>query len=145
MYFVDQQKIEELLVYLDNQLELFEKTQVWVTPIEKAGLERIAQMVIESVLDVGNAMIDGFIMRDPGSYEDIVDILMDEKVITNEMGESLKIIISFRKELVQGYTDIQHDKLEKAYREQLGLLKQYSPKVKEYIKNELGPVSAFKN
>ena len=34
------------------------------------------------MMDVGNLMIDGFIMRDPGSYEDIIDILIDEKVIT---------------------------------------------------------------
>ena len=30
-------------------------------------------------------MIDGFIMRDPGGYEDIIDIMEDEKVITKEM------------------------------------------------------------
>ena len=30
-------------------------------------------------------MIDGFIMRDPGSYEDIIDIMEDERVITTEM------------------------------------------------------------
>ena len=46
------------------------------------ALERMVQISIDSVLDVGNAMIDGFIMRDPGSYEDIIDILLDEKVIT---------------------------------------------------------------
>ena len=38
--------------------------------------------VIESIIDVGNTMIDGFIMRDPGGYEDIIDIMEDEKVIT---------------------------------------------------------------
>ena len=35
---------------------------------------------MESMMDVGNLMIDGFIMRDPGSYEDIIDILVDEKL-----------------------------------------------------------------
>lgn len=29
-------------------------------------------------------MIDGFIMRDPGSYEDIIDILVDERVIPKD-------------------------------------------------------------
>lgn len=42
------------------------------------------------MLDVGNAVIDGFIMRDPGSYEDIIDILQDEKVISEEKAMQFK-------------------------------------------------------
>ena len=54
-------------------------------------------MTIEAILDVGNSMIDGFIMRDPGSYDDIIDIMEDEKVITEEMSTSIKRIIGFQK------------------------------------------------
>ncbi len=57
------------------------------------ALERIAHVIIESIIDVGNSMIDGFIMRDPGSYEDIIDIMEDEKVITAEMADPLKHVI----------------------------------------------------
>ncbi|MFD2444495.1 DUF86 domain-containing protein [Bacillus sp. CGMCC 1.16607] len=145
MYFVDQLKIEHTLQYLENQLDLFQSLKEWKTPLEKAALERITHMIIESILDVGNAMIDGFIMRDPGSYEDIVDILMDEKVVTNEMGISLKAIISLRKMLVQNYTEISHDEVMTAFNQHMVTLRSFSPKVKEYLKNELGPVSAFKN
>ena len=42
-------------------------------------------------------MIDGFIMRDPGSYEDIIDIMEDEKVITSEMSDPLKRVIESEK------------------------------------------------
>ena len=80
MYFVDREKIERTLQYLEKQIHLFRVQQEWTTPIEKAALERVSQMMIESVLDVGNSMIDGFIMRDPGSYEDIIDILSDDTV-----------------------------------------------------------------
>jgi uncharacterized protein YutE (UPF0331/DUF86 family) len=145
MYFVDREKIEHTLSYLDNQINLLQSVSEWKTPLELAALERISQMIIESILDVGNSMIDGFIMRDPGSYEDIVDILMDEKVVTNEMGIDLKSIISFRKNLVQNYTDIQHNQVLEAYQLHMESLTQFSFKVKEYLKNELGPVTAFKN
>ena len=53
------------------------------------------------MLDVGNSMIDGFIMRDPGSYDDIIDILEDEKVITTEMSESYKRVVPLRKNFQQ--------------------------------------------
>lgn len=81
MYFVDRGKIEETLTFMEAKLSAFAEQSQWKTAIEQAALERIAHTVIESMLDVGNTMIDGFIMRDPGSYEDIIDILEDEQVI----------------------------------------------------------------
>ena len=69
--------------------------------------------MIDCVLDVGNAMIDGFIMRDPGSYEDIIDILMDERVISTEDGQGMKEIILLRKMLTQDYIQMNHDELYK--------------------------------
>lgn len=145
MYFVDREKIEIILTYLEKQIELFEQTTAWTTPLEKAALERIPHIMIEAVLDVGNDIIDGFIMRDPGSYEDIIDILTDEKVVTDQVSQGLKNVIPYRKILVQHYTEINHDQLQKDFSENLGLLREFAPLVRSYLQNELGPVSAFKN
>ena len=144
LYFVDRDKIEETLLYYENRIRLFEEHQDWNSSIEKAALERILHMIIESFLDVGNSMIDGFIMRDPGSYEDIIDILEDERVITTEMSGSFKNIVSLRKNLQQYYTVVDHQTLLKAFQQELGYLKLFAPKVREYLVNELGPVTAFK-
>ncbi|WP_338449289.1 DUF86 domain-containing protein [Niallia oryzisoli] len=144
MYFVDRNKIEETLNYLEGLIGLLEEKKEWETAVEKAGLERILHMILESILDVGNGLIDGFIMRDPGSYDDIIDILEDEKVITKEMCESYKKVISYRKNLQQQYTNINHRELLEGFQRQLIPLKQFAPKVQEYMENELGPVTAFK-
>lgn len=144
MYFVDREKIEKTLTYMENQILLFELKNEWGTDIEKGALERIAQTIIESILDTGNAMIDGFIMRDPGSYEDIIDILTDEKVITEDMSISLKSVIQFRKMLVQQYIEVNHNQVKSMLNEEMAALKQFSPRVRDYLTNELGPVSAFK-
>jgi uncharacterized protein YutE (UPF0331/DUF86 family) len=145
MYFVDRDKIEETLVYLEERLRLFSAHQSWNTPLEKAALERLTQMMIDSILDVGNAMIDGFIMRDPGSYEDIIEILTDEKVINADMGKSLKHLISYRKVLVQDYTNINHEELFEQFTKHSSEIGLFAVNVRDYIANELGPVSAFKN
>lgn len=145
MYFVDRELIERNLAYLENHLMLLGSNQKWSTPVELAALERISHMIIESVLDVGNSIIDGFIMRDPGSYEDIVDILMDESVVTSEMGIALKEIVSLRKPLVQNYLDINHTQIQNLFALHMTSLKEFSGKVREYLKNELGHVTAFKN
>ena len=145
MYFVDREKIEATLIYLEELIHLFSLQKNWSSSLEKAALERLNHMMIESVLDVGNAMIDGFIMRDPGSYEDIIDILVDEKVITAVTGESLKILIHYRKKLVQDYISIDHIELKELFSAYLHELVTFAANVREYLANELGPVSAFKN
>lgn len=145
MYFVDREKIEETLVYLEKLIDLFSKQEGWSTPIEEAALERITHIMLEAVLDVGNAMIDGFIMRDPGSYEDIIDILMDEKVVSGETGRVLKHLISYRKVLVQSYTKVNHLELHKEFAANLETLSTFAGNVRDYLVNELGPVSAFRN
>ena len=69
-------------------------------------LNDLTHVVIESIIDVGNSMIDGFIMRDPGSYEDIIDIMEDERVITPEMADPLKQVIELRKMIVREFTKV---------------------------------------
>lgn len=145
MYFVDREKISAILNFLEKQIALFEETKNWETPIEKSALERIPHTMIEAILDVGNDIIDGFIMRDPGSYEDIIDILLDEKVITDEISLGLKKIVIYRKILVQQYSEIDHAQLLQDVTENLPVIKQFAPSVRIYIQNELGPVSAFRN
>jgi len=144
MYFVDRDSIEETLIYLDKQIELFKNQRQWNTEIEKAALERLTHTMLEAILDVGNMMIDGFIMRDPGSYEDIIDILDDEKVITKEMHDCLVQLIQYRKMTVQQYTRVEHEALNQAFVQAISVLKSFSPRVRDYLTNELGPVSAFK-
>ena len=80
MYFVDRKKLEATLHYMDKLIHILELDRPNSIK-EKLCLERAVHVFIESTLDVGNMMIDGFIMRDPGSYHDIIDILLDEKVL----------------------------------------------------------------
>jgi len=144
MYFVDRNKITEQLNYMDELLEVYEKQSSWTTTaLEKLAFERIVQVVIESMIDVGNSMIDGFIMRDPGSYEDIVDIMDDEEVITDEMVEPIKAVVAMRKALVSSFTTLDYEEMDGQMKKSLPALKEWSTRVTHYLENELGPVSAF--
>lgn len=145
MYFVDREKIGQLLTFIDKQMAILSENDSWSSEVEKLALERIAHTIIDGVLDVGNKIIDGFIMRDPGSYHDIIDILEDEKVITEEMALGLKKLIDLRKMLVQEYDLVQHEPLLTVFNEQLDVLKKFSTCVNTYLEKELGPVNAFKN
>ena len=144
MYFVDRNKITLNLTHLDELLAIFESKQNWLDEdISKLALQRIGHNIMEAMMDVGNLMIDGFIMRDPGSYEDIIDILVDEKVITPEMDAPLKAVVGLRKMLVREFMTVNNEEVVDVLTANLPVLKQFSGKVNDYITNELGPVSAF--
>ncbi|WP_106496797.1 DUF86 domain-containing protein [Lentibacillus sp. Marseille-P4043] len=144
MYFVDRSKIEQTLTYMESLLEEV-KHHSFASFMEKLGLERIAHMIIESMLDVGNMMIDGFIMRDPGSFDDIIDILIDEKVIPKEDEASYKEMIQLRKMVVKEYTTIDHEQLSNTILDNVPVLEQFGPHVRHYLNNELGVANAFSN
>lgn len=144
VYFVDRNKITKNLQYLDGLLAILESEDSWLeNDIKKLAIERIGHNVMESMMDVGNLMIDGFIMRDPGSYEDIIDILIDEKVVSTEMEAPLKAVVGLRKMLVREFTDVDVQEVVNVLTATLPALKQFSPAVNSYLTNELGPVSAF--
>lgn len=144
MYFVDRKKIALTLAHMNQLLSIIETKKDWqADEVSKLAFERIGQNIIESVIDVGNSMIDGFIMRDPGGYDDIIDILTDEKVITVEMDGPLKEVINFRKVLVRQFYAVDHKKLEEILVKNLQYLKEFPKAVETYLIDELGPVSAF--
>ncbi|SDN99199.1 Uncharacterized conserved protein YutE, UPF0331/DUF86 family [Psychrobacillus sp. OK028] len=144
MYFVDRKKIALTLAHMNQLLNLIETKKDWqADEVSKLAFERIGHNIIESIIDVGNSMIDGFIMRDPGGYDDIIDILTDEKVISVEMDGPLKEVISYRKVLVRQFYAVDHAKLHEVLTKNLQYLKQFPTSVDTYLVEELGPVSAF--
>ena len=108
------------------------REKIYETEFEFYALERIAHLIIDTVLDVGNAMIDGFIMRDPGSYEDIIDILMDERVISEEDGQGMKEII-LRKMLTQDYIQMNRDELYKTIQKHIAVVEKYPANIRSYL------------
>lgn len=144
MYFIDRNQIEHTLTHMEKLLALYEEEQGWKEDLTHSlALARLTHVVIESIIDVGNVMIDGFIMRDPGSYEDIIDIMEDEKVITPEMSEPLKHVIELRTMIVREFIQVDTGKVDTVLSESMEALLQFSVKVRHYLEHELGPVSAF--
>ena len=144
MYFVDRNQISESLNHMENLLELYRNENGWQKDIiHSLALERIANVLIESIIDVGNTMIDGFIMRDPGSYEDIIDIMEDERVITTKMAGPLKQVIELRKMIVREFTKVDVGTIIEVLNASMDELLEFPNKVRHYLENELGPVSAF--
>ncbi|PWU68153.1 DUF86 domain-containing protein [Gracilibacillus dipsosauri] len=142
MYFVDMNNLKAKLNYFDQTLAYVEGAS-FQSDLAKFGLERITQVLIESILDVGNMMIDGFLMRDPGSYVDIILILVDEKVIPNEELEAYQSLIHLRKMLVKEYDQVDHEEINTLLIAHLSIYKQFSTRIRTYLANEMGVANTF--
>lgn len=143
MYFVDQQKIEQTLAHMESLLSFINSESFTDVIKDQLAIERVGSVIIESIIDVGNQMIDGFIMRDPGGYEDIIDILHDEAVINETNARELKSVIRFRKSLAYKYTSLQGLEMLQVLKENYPSLEQFPGNIRVYLKNELGVITAF--
>ncbi|PGS45942.1 DUF86 domain-containing protein [Bacillus sp. AFS041924] len=143
MYFVNRQNILDRIEIINSMLEYYASNNQPKNKTEELALERMTHLMIDSMLDIGNSMIDGFIMRDPGSYDDIVDILMDEKVISASVGDSIKKLIPIRKHLFQDYTSSITEKLVLTLSENIEAYKEFPVAVQTYLDKELGVINAF--
>jgi uncharacterized protein YutE (UPF0331/DUF86 family) len=145
MYFVDRNELEARLHYIEKLLSfLGTRSSLPVSQLETLAFERAVHMTIEAILDVGNQMIDGFIMRDPGGYEDIIDILDDENVIGKDEAKLLLQWIRLRKRLITQYTQSETETLWIVYTQTQGALIQFPMRIRTYLEEQLGPVSAFR-
>lgn len=144
MYFIDRNKVEQTASHMEHLFEVYDSRSDWTnSPVGKLAMERIAHNLIESVIDIGNTLIDGFIMRDPGSYEDIIDILLDEKVIEADMEAPLKEMVGLRKMIVREFMDVDASETERVLNETMPALQRFPDSTRRYLAEELGPVSAF--
>ncbi len=138
MYFVNKDQLNTKLNYLQQLIEDYPQNKENVY-----AFERIAQMFIESAVDIGNMIIDGFILRDPGNYRDVIDILALEKVISEDTQNQINKTVDVRKQFVHYYDELDTVKLVPLFDESVSYYQTYVEEVIQFLKSEDVPVTAF--
>ena len=138
MYFVDKEKLTQKLNYLMQLTQDYQDHKD-----NPYAFERIAQMLIEASVDIGNMIIDAFILRDPGNYKDVIDILALEGVITSETQAAINQTIEVRKQFAHDYITLQHDTLEPLFDDALPYYDNFIYEVSLFLEQESVPVTAF--
>lgn len=139
MYYVNQEQIAVRLKSIpDIALALETLAGSWQgTLLEGLAQERALHLAIETVTDIGSYLIDGFIMRDASSYEDIVEITGEEGAFPKEMQPILIELVKLRKPLVQDYYSWPRAELHSLTRELPEQLRRFGESVKQYLEREL--------
>ncbi|MCU6707564.1 DUF86 domain-containing protein [Paenibacillus sp. J5C_2022] len=105
MYYVNEEQIKVRLATIPELAAALERIAAEWNGDALQGLaqERALHQAIEIVTDVGSYLIDGFLMRDASSYEDIITITGAEGVFPSDMTGTLTELVKLRKPLVQEY------------------------------------------
>ncbi|WP_180706870.1 DUF86 domain-containing protein [Staphylococcus intermedius] len=138
MYFVDKTQLETKLKYLKKLTEDYETVKS-----NHYAFERVAQMLIESSVDIGNMIIDAFILRDPGNYKDVIDILELEGAISKETQHALHQTIDVRRQFVHYYDTLDTAQLIPLFDETVPFYQQFIQEILQFLENENVPVTAF--
>lgn len=138
MYFVNKEKLNTKLNYLQQLITDYPQSKD-----NHYAFERIAQMFIESAVDIGNMVIDGFILRDPGNYKDVIDILELEKVISKDTQVHINKTVDVRKQFVHYYDELDTANLIPLFDNTVPYYQQFIEEVIRFLKSEDVPVTAF--
>lgn len=76
-----------------------------------ATAERYLQLSIECILDIGNHIISDRGFRKPDTYAEVLEILVEKKVIPKKLFQELQGMAAFRNILVHDYLQIDLDKV----------------------------------
>ncbi|WP_342388600.1 DUF86 domain-containing protein [Salinicoccus bachuensis] len=136
MYFVDKDILLERLDYIEDLAADFDRK-------EGLALERTCHMLIEAVVDVGNMIIDAFILRDPGSYQDVMDIMENEGAIPPEDNGHFRETFRWRSELTRNYTQLDHRAMKESFQKHLPAYRDFKGNVFAFFENEGQAITAF--
>lgn len=139
MYYVNR---EQIAVRLDAIPDIAEALNFIAAQWDGSMLQGLAQeralhLAVETVTDVGSYLIDGFMMRDASSYEDIVDVTGAEGVFSAELLPTFKQLVQLRRPLVQQYYEWQRAELHPLTRQLAPQLLRFKQEVELYLEREL--------
>lgn len=139
MYYVNR---EQIAVRLNSITEIASALQSlaanWQgTVLEGLAQERALHLAIETITDVGSFLIDGFILRDASSYEDIIEITGEAGAFPGSMQATLIELVKLRKPLVQDYYVWQRTELHPLTLIISSLLPVYKQSIEDYLEREL--------
>ncbi|MBI5701639.1 DUF86 domain-containing protein [Candidatus Saganbacteria bacterium] len=97
-------------------------------------IERYLHLSIECCFSLGEQVISNYGLRLPSDYNDIINILCENKVISKKLAKDLEGIAGFRNILVHGYAKIDRELVYKHLKNDLSKLNSFAKSLAAYVK-----------
>ena len=95
--------------------------------------ERALHTCVEYTTDIASIIIDALVMRDPGSYSDILKVLVEEDVLTKAWFGSFVGIIPLRARFIRDHANIDPQETRKAVEQFGGEFRPFMETISSFI------------
>ena len=102
----------------------------------RRACEKTAELAIETVISTISIMVSSLKLGVPTSEDSLVDLLVRNKVITNQLGGKIKAMKGFRNILIHKYGEIDDKRAYDFFQEEREDFNLLITEVKSYIKNK---------
>ena len=97
-------KLNEMIRYVQELQEMLPEEEEYLHDlIKRRACEKTVEVAIESLIDVSAMIISAQKLSLPSNEENIFDILIENAILTQELGEELKNLKGFRNVLIHRY------------------------------------------
>jgi uncharacterized protein YutE (UPF0331/DUF86 family) len=132
------QAVKGMLAHMEEPVKLLEdlasRTDDWHKDrLMRLAAERALHIATESMTDAANLIIDTLVMRDPGSYPDIIRVLAEEEVVSQDWFERFEGCLLFRNRLVHKFREVSADEVRDAVQTYASEFSQYIQAVGQYL------------
>ena len=138
---LDEQAILSRLAALDENLRLLapftelDVTSFTTDPRNYGSAERFLQLAIESVFDIGTHCISALSLRRPATYGEIIPILAEATLISQDTARELTSMAGFRNLLVHDYTRLDRARVHAFIATRLDGLRHFASDIAKYIES----------
>ncbi len=95
--------------------------------------ERGLQLAAETVFDIGNHLLAGHFNLHASDYEDVLERLARQGVISAGLRETLRGLGGFRNVLVHGYLEIDEERVYRSLQEELAGFDDFAREVERFL------------
>lgn len=103
-------KIREYANLLARLLQV-SKREFVQEPAYYLQAERLLEVMIQAMLDIGNHLIAGLLLKKPQDYRQVFDILAQNGILPKELLSRVRALVGLRNLLVHEYFEIDHERL----------------------------------
>ena len=128
-------KLDEMDRYLRELGEILpEEDEYHRDLIKRRACEKTIELAIESLMDVAALIVSSERFGLPSDEESIIDLLVENKVITPDMGEKIKDMKGFRNILVHKYGRLDDRLVYRFLTEDIDDFTRFRDQVNRYLK-----------
>jgi Uncharacterized conserved protein len=104
----------------------------------QAIVERRLQTATESCINIGNHIISRLGLRAPQDYADVFRVLMEEKILSDDLAQQMMDMAKFRNLLVHIYWEIDHRRVYESLPQRIETLRKFAKRIAEWMKESQG-------